>query len=112
LDDLFQTRAHVRVLRALVFLPTGIDASTREIARRSGVSHPTASTVLENLRRQGLVHVRRTLIADEYRLNDEHVLADEVRHLAEWERRLPDRLRTFLVDSLRDRAPWISAAYL
>src|SRR5205807_424191 len=102
----------VRVLRALAFLPTGIDASTREIARRSGVSHPTASTVLENLRRQGLVHVRRTPLAVEYRLNEEHVLTGEIRHLAEWERQLPDRVRTFLVDSLRDRAPWVSAAYL
>src|SRR5712691_9343580 len=96
LDDIFQNRSHVRVLRALVALPEGIDASTREIARRAGVSHPTASTVLENLGRQGLVNVRRRVWADEYELNHEHEVVRRLESLFGWERRLLDALVRFL----------------
>jgi len=112
LDDLFHGRSHVRVLRALVGLPKGIDASTREVARRAGLSHPTASSVLDGLRVQGVVHVRRTALADEYRLNLDHVVAEQVRALIRWEKNLPQLVRSFLADSIRETAPWVDAAYL
>ena len=40
LDELLETGAHVRVLRALVGLPQGFAASTRDIARREGWRTP------------------------------------------------------------------------
>jgi predicted nucleotidyltransferase len=112
LDDLFQSRSHIRVVRALQALPAGIDVSTREIARRAGVSHPTASTVLESLRKQGLVHVRRTLLADEYRLNDDHLLAGRLRPLFKWEGGIASEVQSYLAEAIRDRAPWVTSAYL
>jgi predicted nucleotidyltransferase/DNA-binding transcriptional ArsR family regulator len=112
LDDLLQSRSHIRVLRALQGLPAGLDVSIREIARRAGVSHPTASTVLESLRQQGLVHVRRTLLANEYRLNDDHVVVSPLRQFLIWEGDLGPRVKAFLVESIQNEAPWVSAAYL
>jgi predicted nucleotidyltransferase len=86
--------------------------SIREIARRAGVSHPTASTVLESLRKQGLVHVRRTLLANEYRLNDDHVLVAPLRRFLIWEGDLRPRVKAFLAEAIQKGAPWVSAAYL
>lgn len=112
LDDLFQSRSYVKVLRALHAIPEGVDMSTREVARRAGVTHPTASGVLESLRRQGIVHVRRTMWADEYRVNPQHVLWGKARSVFGWERRFRDELAAFLVDEIGQRAPWVTAAYL
>ncbi|MGZ5297100.1 MAG: nucleotidyltransferase domain-containing protein [Actinomycetota bacterium] len=98
------------MLRALDVLPAEIDSSVREIARRAGVSHPTAASVLEGFRTQGLVVVRRTLFADEYRLNTTHILAKQLHALFAGER----RAATELVDTLRTeigtRAPWVTEA--
>ncbi len=41
LDHIFAGRSRVRILRALDELPDGIAVSARELARRSGLSHPT-----------------------------------------------------------------------
>jgi predicted nucleotidyltransferase len=112
LDDLFQSRSHVKVLRALSAIPEGVEVSTREVSRRAGVTHPTASTALENLRRQGVVHVRRTLWADEFRLNPDHVLWEKIRPLLRWERRLRSEVTAFLADEIRQHAPSVSAVYL
>ena len=112
LDDLLHTKTYIRVLRALEGLPAGIEASTREIARRAGVSHPTASGVLESLRRQGIVHVRRTLWADEYVLNERHVLTKPLRALFAMEQRLLQDVLDYLAREIRTRAVWISRAYL
>jgi predicted nucleotidyltransferase len=112
LDDLFQGRSHVRVLRALGDMPEGFEASTREVARRAGVSHPTASAVLDALREQGVVTVRRTPRADEYRVNPLHVLWEQVAPLLRWERRVGDEASAFIADRLAELAPWVSAAYL
>jgi len=112
LDDVFQGRSHVKVLRALDSLPEGLEVSTREVARRAGVSHPTASGVLEALRRQGVVHVRRTPRADEYRVNPEHVLWSKVRPVLRWERQVRDEVVAFLADQIGKTASWVSAAYL
>jgi predicted nucleotidyltransferase len=112
LDDLLHTKSYSRVLRAIEGLPAGIEASTREIARRAGVSHPTASGVLESLRRQGIVHVRRTLWADEFVLNERHVLTKPLRALFVMEQRLLQDVLDYLVREIRTRADWISRAYL
>ena len=75
MDDVFATGSHVRVLRALVELPDGLTVSGRDIARRAGVSQPTAAEVLRALDDQGLLIVGRRPRAAYYRLNPEHVLA-------------------------------------
>ena len=112
LDDLFQGKSHVKVLRALANMPEGLEASTREVGRRAGVSHPTASGVLEALRQQGVVHVRRTARADEHRVNRGHALWDQIVPLLRWERQARDEVVAFVADQVADRAPWVSAAYL
>lgn len=112
LDDLFQNRSHVKVLRALVGLPKGIDASIREIARRAGVTHPTASTTLESLKAQGLVIARTTLIASEYRLNDHHAFAGRLAELFRFESGLQRDVLAFLANEVGRRAPWVKEAYL
>jgi predicted nucleotidyltransferase len=112
LDDLFQNRSHVRVLRALLALPRGIDASIREIARRAGVTHPTASAALESLRAQGLVVGRVTLLASEYRVNDVHVLFPSIKELFGLEGRLRQDLIDYLTHELRARAPWVREAFV
>lgn len=75
LDDLFAAGSHVRVLRALLELPDGLTVSGRDIARRAGVSQPTAAEVLRALEDQGLLIVGRRPRAAYYRLNPDHVLA-------------------------------------
>lgn len=112
LDDLFQNRSHVKVLRALDQLPTGIDVSIREVARRAGVSHPTASTVLEGLRQQGVVRARRTLLAAEYRLNEEHFVASRLASLFRSEKESMQEVLAFLATEISGRAPWVDEAYL
>ncbi len=112
LDDLLQNRSHVKVLRALTALPEGVESSIREIARRADISHPTAGNVLQSLERQGLVNARRSLFADEYRLNRRHELSGKLIRIFEWETALRDTLIGFLRDHLAKRAPWIEEAYL
>ena len=112
LDELLQSRSHIRVLRALVGLPDEIDSSIREISRRAGVTHPTASSVLESLRQQGLVRVRRTLLSDEYRFNGQHAFAGAIRSLLELEARVQDDLMDVLRDALFAEAPWVTEASL
>jgi len=112
LDDLFQSRSHIRVLRALVGLPDEIDSSIREISRRAGVTHPTASSALEAFRQQGIVRVRRTLLADEYRLNTRHVLSNAICSLFELEAHVQAELTDLLRNTLREEAPWVSEASL
>ena len=112
LDELLQSRSHIRVLRALIGLPDEIDSSIREISRRAGVTHPTASSVLESLRQQGLVRVRRTLLSDEYRFNGQHAFADAIRSLFELEAHAQDDLMDVLRDALFAEAPWLTEASL
>jgi predicted nucleotidyltransferase len=112
LDDVFRGRSHAPVLRALFRLPVGIDASIREVARRAGVTHPTASGVLESLRKQGLARRRRTLLADEYCINPSHVLIEPLRALIEVEASVSSSLERSLRDLILDRAPWVREAHL
>jgi predicted nucleotidyltransferase/alkylated DNA nucleotide flippase Atl1 len=111
LDDLFRTRSHVRILRALDELPEGYAASAREIARRAGVSHPTASAVLASLSEQGLVAIQRVPRADLFEFDRSHVLVERLRDLYAWERELPDALISFLSKELGKKET-IAAAFL
>src|SRR5256885_1988119 len=88
LDDLFNTKSHAKVLRALVELPEGLASSGRDIARRAGVSHPTATHVLDHLSEQGVVHVRRSVGSYRYQLNRQHLAYPELERLFRWERQV------------------------
>lgn len=112
LDAVFETRSHVRVLRALDQLPLGFPVSAREVARRAGVSHPTASTVLGSLRDQGLVVVRRAPRADAFEFNRGHTAAERLRALFEWERGIRDELVAFLREEILRIPDSVSAAIL
>jgi predicted nucleotidyltransferase len=112
LNDLFQTRSHVRVLRALVELPVGFSTSARDVARRAGLSHPTASKVLASLVDQGVVEVKRAPRADAFELNRDHVAAERLRPLFEWERKLDEELVNFLRDEINRIRDPVSAAVL
>lgn len=112
LDDIFTGRSEVRVLRALDELPDGLAVSGRELARRSGLSHPTVSSVLAGLTEQGVVHARRALRGDAFELNRRHAVSERMRTLFDWERHLLREFVTFLEKQIRKKAPGISAAYL
>lgn len=112
LDDIFAGRSEVRVLRALDELPDGLAVSARELARRSGLSHPTVSSVLAGLIDQGVVQARRGLRGDAFELNRRHALSERLRPLFDWERHLLREFVSFLAGQIRRRAPRVSAAYL
>jgi predicted nucleotidyltransferase len=100
-DDVFRNRSHVRVLRALYRLPEGLAASGREIARRAGVSHPTAFEALDLLVEVGLAVVGRGPVQDAYVLNRDHILATSIADVFEIESRVGHELARFV----RDRIP-------
>ena len=111
LDDTFATGSHVRVLRALDALPRIAAVSGREVARRAGVSQPTAREVLISLERQGLVRVERSLRRDAYRLNEDHTLAPTIRELFAKERQVGAELERSVAGALH-RLRNVTAAYL
>ena len=112
LDDLFRNRSHVRVLRALDELPLGLAVSARDLGRRAGVSHPTASSVLASLVQQGVVRVRRTPGADFFELNRGHVLVESLDPLLDRERRLRDELVDFLRQQIEQHVASARTAFL
>ncbi len=112
LDDILAGRSHVRVLRALDEVPDGLAVSAREVARRSGLTHPTASSVLSSLIGQGVVLARRAPRSDAFVLNRRHLVVERLGSLFEWERQLVRELLVFLVRVIELEAPWVSAAYL
>src|SRR3546814_87126 len=63
----------------------GFVASGRELARRAGVTHPTALKALSLLVNIGLVTADRGLAGDAYDLNRNHLLAIHVASLFEAE---------------------------
>jgi DNA-binding transcriptional ArsR family regulator len=106
LDDVLQSRSHVRLLRALYGLPAQVAVSGRDLARRAGLSHPTVSKILASFAQVGLVRVRRTPQAGYYELNRGHVLFEPMRHLFGWEAALPRALAILLGHELaRHRVP-------
>lgn len=109
LDDILLNRSHVRVLRALHCLPEGLAASGREIARRAGVTHPTAIKALGVLAGSGLVTVSRGWAGDAYKLNRDHALANRVADLFQTEGEMRHILQSFLRDgvlALTDKVEW------
>lgn len=112
LDDLFQNRSHVRVLRALNELPQGLPASAREVARRAGVSHPTASKALTSLSVQGIVLRTRLLRADAFELSRRHTAAQQLVTLFAWERGLRRELISLLRRELSRHKDYVNEAFL
>lgn len=112
LDDLFRSRSHIRVLRALHELPPGLEVSARDLGRRAGVSHPTASSVLALLAQQGVVRVRRTPNVDFFELNRDHVLVESMEPLLDRERSLRTELVDFLRQQIKQHVASATAAFL
>jgi DNA-binding MarR family transcriptional regulator len=112
LDDLFKTGSHVKVLRALHAFPEGAASSGRDLARRAGVSHPTAINVLEHLSEQGVVEVERSSNSYRYRLNGRHLLYSGLARLFAMESEALAGLVEFLADEIATRAGSVTAAYL
>lgn len=109
LDEIFLSRSYVRVLRALHRLPEGLPASGREVARRAGVTHPTALKALAALVESGLVTASRSPAGDTYELNPNHLFADQIADLFRSESGVRQKLASFLRDellALTDKVEW------
>jgi len=94
LDDVLGTHSNVRVLRTLHRVLPSIALSGRDVGRRSGVSHPSATASLRMLTDVGLVRVRRARRADYYELNRDHLLAADLARLFEREAEYESRRAT------------------
>jgi predicted nucleotidyltransferase len=103
LDDIFASASHVRLLRALFGLPSGMGRSGRDLARRAGVSHPRANQVLADLSDQGLADVQRLPRTDLYRVNRHHALAEPLGELFELEPKLKFDLISLVASELKVR---------
>jgi predicted nucleotidyltransferase len=103
LDDIFASASHVRLLRALFGLPSGMGRSGRDLARRAGVSHPRANQVLADLSEQGLAEVQRLPRTDLYRVNRHHALAEALGELFELEPKLKLELLSLVASELKIR---------
>ena len=103
LNDVLASASHVRLLRALFALPSGMGRSGRDLARRAGVSHPRASQVLADLAEQGLVSVQRLPRTDLYRINPQHALVEPLGKLFEFEPKLKFDLLSLVARELRTR---------
>src|SRR5712691_12358272 len=103
LDDIFASTSHVRVLRALFGLPSGMGRSGRDLARRAGVSHPRANQVLADLSEQGLVEVQRLPRTDLYRVKWHHALAEPLGEFFELEPKLKFELLALVASELKAR---------
>lgn len=112
LDDIFASRSHVRVLRALLRLPEGFPASGRELARRAGVTHPTSIKALTVLVESGLVTASRGPAGDTYELSRDHLFAGQLADLYRSESGATQNLATFLRDELLALTPKVERATL
>ena len=112
LDEVLEASANVRILRAMVGLPRGFAASARDIARRAGVAHTTASRALQGLARQRVVRWERVARADLYRFNEEHVFAQALRALFDAEGGLSAELVEYLRTKLPPAVGKAEAAFL
>jgi predicted nucleotidyltransferase len=109
LDDLLLNRSHIRIMRALQGLPEGLPASGREVARRAGVTHPTALRALALMVDAGLVTAGRSPAGDGYELNRDHFFADQIVDLYRAEAGIRGELASFLRDELlarTDKVEW------
>ena len=101
LSDLLATPNHLGVLRALSLLPEGLERSGRDIARRAGVSQPTAARILDDLASHGAVMVRRVPPAKYYALNRDHVLVQAVLGALAAERGMREQLLRYVFEQLQ-----------
>jgi DNA-binding transcriptional ArsR family regulator len=109
IDDLFLNRSHVRILRALHHLPEGLPASGREIARRAGVTHPTAQKALAVLVDAGVAIAGRGPQSNAYELNRNHFFAERIADLYRAEASVQEELASFLREELisrTDKVEW------
>jgi DNA-binding transcriptional ArsR family regulator len=88
MDDIFRTRSHVRILRAVFRDGTTENLSASEVGRRAGVSHPRALEVLRLLESSGILRAYREPGFALYEPNDEHPLAAVVTEVFKEEARL------------------------
>jgi predicted nucleotidyltransferase len=95
-DDVFASRGHLRVVRALHALPEGLEVSARDLARRADVVHNRTSEVLTGLTTVGLTRVHRAGRADLYQLNRQHVLYPGIHALFSQEAKVQTDLEQFL----------------
>ncbi len=86
--------------------------SGREVARRAGVSHPTAAAVLGVLLEQGIVTVKWMPRAAHYELNRRHVLNRRLRDLFAWEGSAFERLLADLSRRIATEVPAARAAFV
>jgi DNA-binding transcriptional ArsR family regulator len=100
LSDLLASPNHLKVLRALSILPIGLERSGRDIARRAGMSQPTAAKVLDDLVSHGAVTMRRVPPAKYYALNRDHVLVQTILEALATERSLRDQVLQFVWQQL------------
>lgn len=112
LNSVLGTRGSLAVLRALVDLPSGLSVSARDLARRAGVSHPTALSVVDRLHAQGLIKARREPKRDSYSLNLNHVLAGKLSELFAWERSLPGEMVRVIRAEVKKLIPKVRLAML
>lgn len=77
-------------------LPAGVAVSGRDLARRAGLSHPTASKALAAFVEQGIVRVRRAPRAAYYELNPSSAFFEPAQRLFAWEAALRQDVVTFL----------------
>ena len=103
LDDVLASSSHVKVLRALFAVPSGLERSGRDIARRAGISHPRANQVLSDLVEQGLVQIKRQPRTDFYQLNERHALVEPLGELFELEPSLKFELLSLIARELKAR---------
>jgi predicted nucleotidyltransferase len=103
LNDIFASGTHVKLLRALCTLPAGVTVSARDVARRAGVSHPRASTVLTRLADEGVATVQRLPRTDLYGLNREHVLVEVLIQVFLRESQFKFELLSFVARELKRR---------
>ena len=109
LDEVLGTRGRVRVLRALIAAPESLPASGREIARRTGLAHPQASSILGSFVAQGLVTRHRGPRIHLYDLNRSHVLLPHLEALFEGEAGVRPALDALLRERL-SAGPILKAA--
>jgi predicted nucleotidyltransferase len=102
-NDIFASASHIRLLRALFGLPSGMARSGRDLARRAGVSHPRANQVLADLSAQGLAEVQRLPRTDLYRVNRHHAVAEALGELFELESKLKSDLLSLVAGELEVR---------
>lgn len=110
LDDVLKNASYVRVLRVLFGFPPAA-VSAREVARRAGLSHPTASAVLDGLLDTGIVTLTGSAQSTRYRLNPASVLTERLEPLFSWEGTVQDELITFVRSHL-ERMPGVTDAFI